>query len=115
MAYLLRLKSISPLLRNRSTLMSTTMTTTKSNKSALFSNKRSFATEKPSSVPLTSLTESFLSSPEYVDRMFEAWKENPKSVHVSWQAYFENVERGKAPGTAHAMPPPPGKDNLLRN
>ena len=35
--------------------------------------------------------------------MYEAWKVDPKSVHVSWQAYFSNVAKGVSP----AFIPPP--------
>jgi len=56
------------------------------------------------------LSETFLSgsSSNYVEQMHDAWKKDPKSVHVSWSSYFENVERGGAPGTAFQMPPPSG-------
>ena len=49
--------------------------------------------------------ESFIngSSIAYVERMYEAWKEDPKCVHVSWQAYFSNVAKGVTP----AFIPPP--------
>lgn len=28
----------------------------------------------------------------YVDQLYDQWKENPKSVHASWQAYFKNMD-----------------------
>jgi hypothetical protein len=73
------------------------------------SSHRSFGTS--GSVPMAALTESFLNgtSAEYVERMNQAWRQNPQSVHVSWQAYFEQVERGKLPGAAHAIPIPLGQ------
>jgi 2-oxoglutarate dehydrogenase E1 component len=37
--------------------------------------------------------------------MYEAWQQDPKSVHISWQSYFSNVEKGLAPGTAFKAPP----------
>ncbi|VDM71573.1 unnamed protein product, partial [Strongylus vulgaris] len=37
--------------------------------------------------------------------MYESWKEDPKSVHASWDAYFRNVEGGAAPGQAYQAPP----------
>lgn len=43
------------------------------------------------------------SSATYVEEMYEAWKKDPHSVHVSWQAYFKNVSAGKFP----AFTPPP--------
>ena len=41
-------------------------------------------------------TESFANSQssEYMEAMYQAWTEDPKSVHVSWQAYFSNVSKG---------------------
>lgn len=42
----------------------------------------------------------------YMETMYEAWKVDPKSVHVSWQAYFNNVSKGAPPGTAAQSPPP---------
>jgi 2-oxoglutarate dehydrogenase E1 component len=35
--------------------------------------------------------------------MYEAWSADPKSVHVSWQAYFKNVSAGSK--TAFIAPP----------
>jgi 2-oxoglutarate dehydrogenase E1 component len=54
---------------------------------------------------LSESNESFIngSSIAYVEKMYEAWKEDPKSVHVSWQAYFSNVAKGITP----AFIPPP--------
>jgi len=33
------------------------------------------------------------------------WKEDPNSVHKSWQVFFKNLEANAAPGTANALPP----------
>jgi len=30
----------------------------------------------------------------YAEQMLAAYKRDPNSVHVSWRAYFENLERG---------------------
>lgn len=51
--------------------------------------------------------ESFLSgsSANYVESMYYAWKENPLSVHKSWDIYFRNVEGGVTPGQAYSAPP----------
>lgn len=48
---------------------------------------------------LSSTGESFLNgtSIAYVEQMQEAWKADPKSVHVSWNAYFTNVAKGISP------------------
>jgi 2-oxoglutarate dehydrogenase E1 component len=54
---------------------------------------------------LSDSNETFIngSSIAYVERMYDSWKEDPKSVHVSWQAYFSNVAKGITP----AFIPPP--------
>lgn len=41
----------------------------------------------------------------YIDEMYNAWKEDPNSVHVSWQAYFSNME-SDAPASQAYVPPP---------
>ncbi|KJH49248.1 oxoglutarate dehydrogenase (succinyl-transferring), E1 component [Dictyocaulus viviparus] len=41
----------------------------------------------------------------YIEQMYDAWKKDPKSVHASWDAYFNNVEAGAAPGQAYQAPP----------
>ncbi|KAJ3281197.1 2-oxoglutarate dehydrogenase E1 component [Borealophlyctis nickersoniae] len=43
-----------------------------------------------------SATESFLNGPSasYIEEMYNAWLENPKSVHLSWQVYFKNLTAG---------------------
>eukprot|EP00058_Branchiostoma_floridae_P000502 XP_002585990.1 hypothetical protein BRAFLDRAFT_110244 [Branchiostoma floridae] len=52
--------------------------------------------------------ESFLngSSSNYVEEMYLAWLDNPKSVHKSWDVFFRNAQRGAAPGEAYQSPPP---------
>lgn len=52
-------------------------------------------------------TDSFLQSnnTNYVEEMYEAWKQDPSSVHVSWNAYFKNLESGAAPTAAFQAPP----------
>uniref|UniRef100_A0A060SXT5 2-oxoglutarate dehydrogenase, mitochondrial n=1 Tax=Blastobotrys adeninivorans TaxID=409370 RepID=A0A060SXT5_BLAAD len=49
----------------------------------------------------------FLSSTNasYIDEMYHAWKQDPASVHVSWQAYFGNMESGSS--AVNAFRPPP--------
>ncbi|KAF2860626.1 mitochondrial 2-oxoglutarate dehydrogenase [Piedraia hortae CBS 480.64] len=53
-------------------------------------------------------SDSFLSgsSANYVDEMYRAWKEDPSSVHLSWQVYFKNMESGKMPMSRAFTPPP---------
>jgi 2-oxoglutarate dehydrogenase E1 component len=50
----------------------------------------------------SSHVEAFLSgsTASYVDEMYTAWLKDPKSVHVSWQAYFKNMEGSPKPFTA---------------
>jgi len=38
--------------------------------------------------------------------MYMAWKEDPKSVHISWQVYFRNMESGDMPMSQAFQPPP---------
>ncbi|XP_064421605.1 2-oxoglutarate dehydrogenase complex component E1 isoform X2 [Latimeria chalumnae] len=54
--------------------------------------------------------EPFLSgtSSNYVEEMYYAWLENPKSVHKSWDVFFRNANAGAPPGTAYQSPPPLG-------
>eukprot|EP01103_Thecamoeba_quadrilineata_P018469 TRINITY_DN703_c0_g2_i1.p1 TRINITY_DN703_c0_g2~~TRINITY_DN703_c0_g2_i1.p1 ORF type:complete len:1022 (+),score=246.03 TRINITY_DN703_c0_g2_i1:105-3170(+) len=62
-----------------------------------------------STAPVSSkqLSESFINgtSAVYVEHMFNNWKKDPKSVHLSWDTYFRNIEKGAGPGDAHALPP----------
>lgn len=53
-------------------------------------------------------SDSFLqgNTANYVDEMYMAWKHDPSSVHISWQAYFKNMESGDMP-TSRAFQPPP--------
>jgi len=80
----------------------------------------SFATYRPNfslenrtvtiiSRPLSSTVnlEPFLngSSGNYVEEMYEAWMNNPKSVHKSWDTFFRNASNGLRPGLAYQSPP----------
>ncbi|KAK6633424.1 hypothetical protein RUM44_004027 [Polyplax serrata] len=60
----------------------------------------------------SSAQESFLSgsSGNYLEEMYNAWKENPKSVHVSWDIYFRNAAKGAPPGASYQSPPTLGAD-----
>jgi 2-oxoglutarate dehydrogenase E1 component len=53
-------------------------------------------------------SDSFLSgnTANYIDEMYLQWKEDPKSVHVSWQVYFKNMESGDMPMSQAFTPPP---------
>lgn len=46
------------------------------------------------------------SAASYIDEMYLQWKEDPTSVHPSWQIYFKNMESGDMP-TSEAFTPPP--------
>lgn len=46
------------------------------------------------------------SNGNYVDEMYDAWKQDPKSVHVSWDAYFRNIDSGAIEPSRAFMPPP---------
>ncbi|KAK0080129.1 hypothetical protein PV325_000396 [Microctonus aethiopoides] len=52
-------------------------------------------------------TEPFLngSTTSYVEEMYNAWLQDPHSVHVSWDAFFRNSTAGAAPGLAYQAPP----------
>lgn len=45
----------------------------------------------------------------YVDQMYDMWVEDPKSVHASWAAYFNNVEGGVE--EPYQQPPSLGQDS----
>ncbi|TRY96861.1 hypothetical protein DNTS_015418 [Danionella cerebrum] len=47
-------------------------------------------------------------SSNYVEEMYYAWLEDPKSVHKSWDIFFRNANAGAPPGTAYQSPPPLG-------
>ncbi|KAK8086155.1 Oxoglutarate dehydrogenase [Apiospora phragmitis] len=46
------------------------------------------------------------STANYIDEMYMQWKEDPQSVHVSWQVYFKNMESGDMPISQAFTPPP---------
>ncbi|CAL7942906.1 unnamed protein product [Xylocopa violacea] len=52
-------------------------------------------------------TEPFLngSSSSYVEEMYNAWLQDPHSVHVSWDSFFRSTTAGAAPGLAYQAPP----------
>ncbi|XP_072050432.1 2-oxoglutarate dehydrogenase complex component E1-like isoform X2 [Amphiura filiformis] len=37
--------------------------------------------------------------------MYESWREDPNSVHKSWQTFFSNLEKDIVPGQAYTRPP----------
>jgi 2-oxoglutarate dehydrogenase E1 component len=42
----------------------------------------------------------------YIDEMYMSWRNNPSSVHVSWQIYFRNMEKGDMPLSQAFQTPP---------
>lgn len=52
-------------------------------------------------------TDSFLQTQNatYIDEMYDAWKKDPSSVHVSWNAYFKNLDGNVPPAQAFSAPP----------
>lgn len=57
---------------------------------------------------LATAPDSFLQSNNaaYIDEMYDAWKQDPSSVHVSWNAYFKNIESNNtSPANAFQAPP----------
>lgn len=45
------------------------------------------------------------SSSTYVEEMYNAWIEDHKSVHKSWDIFFSNAVNGMGPGQAYQRPP----------
>lgn len=41
----------------------------------------------------------------YIDEMYEAWLKDPKSVHISWDAYFKNLNGKRPANLAYQAPP----------
>jgi len=44
----------------------------------------------------------------YMDKMYEQWRKDPKSVSTSWQVYFANIDNNVA--TPFMAPPTLGQD-----
>uniref|UniRef100_A0A3P8XUF7 2-oxoglutarate dehydrogenase complex component E1 n=1 Tax=Esox lucius TaxID=8010 RepID=A0A3P8XUF7_ESOLU len=77
---------------------------------------QNFSQQRPAAVPRTFqpvrcytapvAAEPFLNgtSSNYVEEMYYAWLENPKSVHKSWDVFFRNANAGAPPGMAHQRP-----------
>jgi len=42
----------------------------------------------------------------YFDAMYNSWRHDPKSVHISWQTYFRNMESGDMPMSQAFQAPP---------
>lgn len=44
----------------------------------------------------------------YIDEMWEAWRRDPQSVHVSWAAFFGGLAKGQSTSQAFSTPPTDG-------
>lgn len=67
--------------------------------------KRTYATIQ--SYNQKQLSESFLNgtSAYYIEQMYDSWKKDPNSVHVSWATFFHNMDANAPPGEAWVPPP----------
>lgn len=68
---------------------------------------RALARSSYMSISRAYATDSFLqtNNSNYVEEMYQAWRQDPNSVHVSWNAYFKNLDSGAAPSAAFVAPP----------
>ncbi|KAI9297678.1 2-oxoglutarate dehydrogenase E1 component [Neoconidiobolus thromboides FSU 785] len=41
----------------------------------------------------------------YVEEMYNSWRNDPNSVHLSWQIYFKNMSNGQSPSASYSAPP----------
>lgn len=69
-----------------------------------------FSVSSVSNVPRLSrtyATDSFLqlNNSNYVEEMYREWQQDPSKVHVSWNAYFKNLDSGLSPSAAFVAPP----------
>ncbi|KAK7579718.1 hypothetical protein V9T40_000347 [Parthenolecanium corni] len=83
----------------------------------LSSSSRNFATSRVRLRSTEVSAEPFLngSSSSYVEEMYNAWLENPKSVHKSWDTFFRSSAAGLSPGLAYQSPPTlgePGRNHV---
>ncbi|KAM5345903.1 hypothetical protein ACJ41O_011764 [Fusarium nematophilum] len=84
-----------------------TLTPTKTTRKHGDRNYATSQAEAPASVP-PALTESFLhgTAASYIDEMYESWKLDPSSVHVSWRTYFRSMQdTSQSPASAVQLPP----------
>jgi len=42
----------------------------------------------------------------YADEMYRLWKQDPKSVHSSWNVYFTGLDKGLTSAQSFQPPPP---------
>ncbi|OAA36976.1 2-oxoglutarate dehydrogenase E1 component [Beauveria brongniartii RCEF 3172] len=111
---LLRGARVSPAISSLSTACArpSSWNVTAARRSLTLASRRTYATTDAShSAP--DPNDNFLtgSTANYIDEMYMQWKKDPKSVHVSWQIYFKNMESGDMPISQAFQPPP----NLVPN
>ncbi|KAG5637329.1 hypothetical protein H0H81_004975 [Sphagnurus paluster] len=70
--------------------------------SQLLAPQRSLATAQPPSKndPFANGTNAY-----YADQMYRHWRQDPKSVHASWDAYFSGLDMGLSSAEAFTAPP----------
>jgi hypothetical protein len=70
------------------------------------SQASSLDTSHPAPVPLKQLSASWLNgeSSYYIEELYERWKENPNSVHSSWNEFFTKITSGVSPEEAYPLP-----------
>ena len=67
----------------------------------LVQSHRKLATQAPSTNdPFANGTNAY-----YADEMYRLWKQDPKSVHSSWNVYFTGLDKGLS--SAQSFQPPP--------
>ncbi|THZ58220.1 2-oxoglutarate dehydrogenase-like protein E1 component [Aureobasidium pullulans] len=81
---------------------------TQSRRDLALSQFRSYAVAAEDTNKGVDPNDSFLqgNTANYIDEMYMEWKRDPKSVHVSWQVYFRNMEKGDMPISQAFQPPP---------
>lgn len=63
---------------------------------------RSYAAAAPSpNDPFANGTNTY-----YADEMYRLWKQDPKSVHASWDVYFSGMDKKGLPSSQSFTPPP---------
>lgn len=76
------------------------------------SSTRSFVSSTYASASSPSPHDAFASGNNayYADEMYKRWREDPKSVHASWDVYFSGLDKGLH--SSQAFQPAPGQGHL---
>jgi 2-oxoglutarate dehydrogenase E1 component len=67
--------------------------------------KRELATAAPAKPPSPNDAFANGTNAYYVEEMYRHWRQDPKSVHVSWDVYFGGMDKGLS--SPQAFQPPP--------